>query len=50
VQSEEFVKTEEDTIESFREGYDFEEAFVLPFRPASDNLSTNGPGIVGRRE
>lgn len=48
VQSEEFVKTEEDTIESFREGYDFEEAFVLPFQPAPDNLSTNGPGIVGR--
>jgi len=48
VQSEVFVKTDEDTIESFREGYDFEEAFVLPFLPAPDNLSTNGPGVVGR--
>ena len=48
VQSEVFVKTDEDTIESFREGYDFEEAFVLPFQPAPENLSTNGPGVVGR--
>lgn len=48
VQSGVFVKTDEDTIESFREGYDFEEAFVLPFLPAPDNLSTNGPGVVGR--
>lgn len=48
VQSGVFVKTDEDTIESFREGFDFEEAFVLPFLPAPDNLSTNGPGVVGR--
>ena len=48
VQSGVFVKTDEDTIESFREGYDFEEAFVIPFLPAPDNLSTNGPGVVGR--
>lgn len=48
VQAGEFVKTEEDTVESFREGYDFTEAFVLPFQPAPDNLSTNGPGVVGR--
>jgi len=48
VQSGFFVKTDEDTIESFREGYDFDEAFVLPFLPAPENLSTNGPGVVGR--
>ncbi len=48
VQAGEFVKTEEDTVESFREGYDFAEAFVLPFQPAPDNLSTNGPDVVGR--
>ena len=28
-----FGKTETDTIEQFREGYDFEEAFVAPFLP-----------------
>jgi uncharacterized repeat protein (TIGR04138 family) len=48
VQSGVFVKTDEDTIESFREGYDFDEAFVVPFQPAPENLSTNGPGVVGR--
>jgi len=26
-------KTEEDRIEDFMEGYDFHEAFILPFRP-----------------
>ena len=26
-------KTEEDSIEDFMEGYDFHEAFILPFRP-----------------
>jgi len=26
-------KTEEDSIEDFREGYDFDEAFIQPFRP-----------------
>lgn len=48
VQAGVFGKTDEDTIESFREGYDFQEAFVIPFRPAPENLSTNGPGVVGR--
>jgi uncharacterized repeat protein (TIGR04138 family) len=28
-----FGKTEADTIEQFQNGYDFEEAFVAPFRP-----------------
>jgi uncharacterized repeat protein (TIGR04138 family) len=48
VESGVFVKTDEDTIESFREGYDFEEAFVQPFLPAPENLSKNDPGVVGR--
>lgn len=46
VQSGVFAKTDEDTIESFREGYDFEEAFVAPFLPAADNLSANGSSGV----
>ena len=48
VQSGVFVKTDEDTIESFRGGYDFAEAFVQPFLPGPENLSKNGPGVVGR--
>ena len=34
-----FGKTEEDTIESFRDVFDFEEAFVAPFRPGEDVLN-----------
>ena len=30
-----FGKTETDTIEQFQNHYNFEEAFVLPFRPQS---------------
>jgi len=41
-----FGKTDEDTLESFRDGYDFTEAFVAPFLP--ENLSGNQPGVVGR--
>lgn len=48
VQSGVFVKTDQDTIESFREGYDFHEAFVQPFLPAPENLSANDSGVVGR--
>ena len=43
-----FGKTDEDTLESFREGYDFPEAFVQPFQPEPRSLSETGPGIVGR--
>jgi uncharacterized repeat protein (TIGR04138 family) len=28
-------KTEEDSIEDFMDGYDFHEAFILPFRPSA---------------
>ncbi len=41
-----FGKTDEDTLESFRHGYDFQDAFVKPFRPDS-NLSESDPSTVG---
>jgi uncharacterized repeat protein (TIGR04138 family) len=44
-----FGKTDEDTPEAFREGYDFAEAFVLPFLPAPEKLSATGSGIVGKK-
>lgn len=34
-----FGKTDEDTIESFRDMIDFEDAFVAPFRPGEDSLN-----------
>lgn len=49
VQEGVFGKTEDDTIESFRSGYDFHEAFVTPFQPEPKNLSVIEPGIVGRK-
>jgi len=33
-------KTEEDSIEDFREGYDFHEAFIKPFRPKDSAACT----------
>ncbi len=48
VQSGVFAKTDEDTQESFRDGFDFEEAFIQPFLPSPDNLSTNDSGVVGQ--
>jgi uncharacterized repeat protein (TIGR04138 family) len=44
-----FGKTDEDTIESFREGYDFTNAFVIPFRPKPEKLSEIGSGAVGKK-
>ena len=44
-----FGKTDEDTLESFREGYDFADAFVLPFRPEPEKLSVIGSGVVGKK-
>ena len=44
-----FGKTDEDTVESFREGYDFADAFVIPFRPEPEKLSVIGPGVVGKK-
>jgi uncharacterized repeat protein (TIGR04138 family) len=39
-----FGKTDEDTIESFRDVFDFEEAFVAPFRPDEVDLNIR-PGV-----
>jgi len=43
-----FGKTEEDTIEAFRNGYSFEEAFVQPFQPERKNLSSEPDSAVER--
>ena len=43
-----FSKTENDTHEAFRHGFDFDEAFGEPFRPSGKNLST-GPGRAVER-
>ncbi len=34
-----FGKTDEDTVESFRDLFDFREVFVSPFRPIVDSLN-----------
>lgn len=34
IEAREFGKSEHDTIEDFRRGFNFDEAFVVPFRPA----------------
>lgn len=46
-----FGKTDEDTLDGFRQGYDFETAFVRPFLPEGKNinLSNKPDGIVGKR-
>ena len=35
IEAREFGKSEHDTIEDFRRGFNFQEAFVEPFRPAA---------------
>ena len=44
-----FGKTEEDTIENFRNGFDFEKEFVVPFRPSSIALSKSTPSTVEKK-
>ena len=39
-------KTEEDSIEDFMEGYDFHEAFILPFRPREPLACNLGKSIA----
>jgi uncharacterized repeat protein (TIGR04138 family) len=39
VNAEVFGKTDEDTIESFRDVFDFTEVFVAPFRPEGELLN-----------
>ncbi len=46
VQAGIFSKTDRDTLDEFRSGYDFDEAFVAPFRPAKKTLSTPPPSAV----
>lgn len=41
-------KTEDDTIDKFREGFDFEEAFASPFRVDRQALNANGRMDVRR--
>lgn len=41
-----FGKTDEDSIDGFRNGYDFHDAFVRPFRAESPILSESGSGAV----
>lgn len=38
-----FGKTDQDSIEDFRAGYDFEEAFAAPFRPALPTPAAEQP-------
>jgi uncharacterized repeat protein (TIGR04138 family) len=38
IEAGEFGKTDQDTIADFSGGFDFEEAFVLPFRPAKKQI------------
>ena len=45
-----FGKTDEDTIDSFRGGYDFHSAFVAPFQPGQNPLNISASGEVGRDE
>jgi len=47
VQAGVFGKTDEDTIESFRGGYDFHSAFVAPFQPGQNPLNIPASGEVG---
>jgi uncharacterized repeat protein (TIGR04138 family) len=44
-----FSKTERDTPEEFRNGFDFDAAFLAPFRPQRKNLSTKAGRVVERR-
>ena len=44
-----FGKTDEDTLESFREGYDFAGSIRASFPSQPEKLSANGPGIVGKK-
>lgn len=46
IEVREFGKADTDTLEDFRGGFDFEEAFVKPFRPAAPKAP--GPADVRR--
>ena len=40
IEAREFGKSEQDTLEDFRRGYDFDDAFVKPFRPEAQTPVT----------
>ena len=46
VNAEVFGKTDEDTIESFRDVFDFSEVFVSPFRPEGETLNADSESAV----
>lgn len=49
VQANIFSKTDRDTMDEFRAGFDFDEAFVKPFRPEKKSLSASDPAAVEPR-
>jgi uncharacterized repeat protein (TIGR04138 family) len=44
-----FGKTEEDSIEDFKNVYDFEEAFIKPFTPAKPAIVKPPAGVVAQK-
>ena len=44
IEAREFGKSEHDTIEDFRRGYDFHTAFVEPFRPSGKGTTLPAKG------
>jgi uncharacterized repeat protein (TIGR04138 family) len=48
VEANVFSKTDRDTMGEFRNGFDFDEAFLAPFRPQKKKLSGGGSRIVER--
>jgi len=46
VEANVFSKTDRDTSEEFRHGFDFDEAFSAPFRPERKNLSKSASRAV----
>ena len=46
VNAEVFGKTDEDTIESFRDVFNFAEVFVSPFRPEGETLNADSESAV----
>lgn len=49
IEAREFGKSDHDTLEDFRKGYDFHEAFVKPFRPHAQKTESRKPRAEGRR-
>ena len=48
VEASVFSKTDRDTAAEFRGGFDFDEAFLAPFRPQRKRLSGNATHVVER--